>query len=200
MGTDYPPVGTKDFASYIAKIRQSKAEGVYLALPGQDATIYPQAGAPVRPQPRGEADHGDPGAGEHEGRGRRHGGGDRQLALSLHGRHAAEPRVRQALPRPARHVPRHVRRRDLRGPRVAGPGHHQGRHRRRREGHRRLGGLELRGPGGPVLHAQVRPPGRAARLRGGGGEGSEVSAPDPEDPGHLPRRQGDAEVPDGGVP
>ena len=40
VGTDYPPVGTKDFASYIAKIRQSKAEGVYLALPGQDATIY----------------------------------------------------------------------------------------------------------------------------------------------------------------
>src|SRR5262250_3349923 len=40
VGTDYPPVGTKDFASYIAKIRQSKADGVYLALPGQDATIY----------------------------------------------------------------------------------------------------------------------------------------------------------------
>ena len=40
VGTDYPPVGTKDFASYIAKIRQSRADGVYLALPGQDATIY----------------------------------------------------------------------------------------------------------------------------------------------------------------
>ena len=40
LGSDYPPVGTKDFASYIAKIRQSRAEGVYLALPGQDATIY----------------------------------------------------------------------------------------------------------------------------------------------------------------
>src|SRR3989441_10464085 len=40
VGSDFPPVGTKDFASYIAKIRQSKADGVYLALPGQDATIY----------------------------------------------------------------------------------------------------------------------------------------------------------------
>src|SRR2546430_3500811 len=40
VGTDYPPVGTNDFASYIAKVRQSKADGVYLALPGQDATIY----------------------------------------------------------------------------------------------------------------------------------------------------------------
>jgi len=40
VGTDYPPVGTKDFASYIAKIRQSKADGRLLALPGQDATIY----------------------------------------------------------------------------------------------------------------------------------------------------------------
>src|SRR5213083_1827895 len=40
VGTDYPPVGTKDFASYIGKIKQSRAEGVYLALPGQDATIY----------------------------------------------------------------------------------------------------------------------------------------------------------------
>src|SRR5260370_24275372 len=40
VGTDYPPVGTKGFASYIATIRQSRADGVYLALPGQDATIY----------------------------------------------------------------------------------------------------------------------------------------------------------------
>jgi len=40
VGTDFSPVGTKDFASYIAKIRQSKAEGVYLVLAGQDATIY----------------------------------------------------------------------------------------------------------------------------------------------------------------
>src|SRR5205807_8237585 len=40
VGKDYPPVGTKDFASYIAKIRQSRAEGCYLALPGQDATIF----------------------------------------------------------------------------------------------------------------------------------------------------------------
>jgi branched-chain amino acid transport system substrate-binding protein len=40
VGKDYPPVGTKDFASYIAKIRQSKAEGVYLVLVGQDATIF----------------------------------------------------------------------------------------------------------------------------------------------------------------
>jgi branched-chain amino acid transport system substrate-binding protein len=40
VGRDYPPVGTKDFASYIGKIRQSRAEGCYLALPGQDATIF----------------------------------------------------------------------------------------------------------------------------------------------------------------
>src|SRR2546428_3285973 len=40
VGTDFPPVGTKDFGSYIAKIRQSRPDGVYLALPGQDATIY----------------------------------------------------------------------------------------------------------------------------------------------------------------
>jgi branched-chain amino acid transport system substrate-binding protein len=40
VGTDHPPVGTKDFASYIGKIKQSRAEGCYLALPGQDATIF----------------------------------------------------------------------------------------------------------------------------------------------------------------
>jgi branched-chain amino acid transport system substrate-binding protein len=40
VGKEYPPVGTKDFASYIGKIKQSRAEGVYLALPGQDATIF----------------------------------------------------------------------------------------------------------------------------------------------------------------
>ncbi len=40
VGRDFPPVGTKDFASYIAKVRQSRAEGVYLVLVGQDATIF----------------------------------------------------------------------------------------------------------------------------------------------------------------
>ena len=40
VGKDYPPVGTKDFASYIAKVKQSQAQGCYLALPGQDATIF----------------------------------------------------------------------------------------------------------------------------------------------------------------
>ena len=40
VGREFPPVGTKDFASYIAKIRQSKAEGVYLVLVGQDASIF----------------------------------------------------------------------------------------------------------------------------------------------------------------
>src|SRR2546427_12651523 len=39
VGSDFPPVGTKDFASYIAKIRQPRADGVYLGLPAQDATI-----------------------------------------------------------------------------------------------------------------------------------------------------------------
>ena len=40
VGTDFPPVGTKDFASYIAKIKQAKAEGCFLVLVGQDASIF----------------------------------------------------------------------------------------------------------------------------------------------------------------
>src|SRR5947199_5123609 len=40
VATEFPPVGTKDFASYIAKTRQSPPDGVYLVLPGQDATIF----------------------------------------------------------------------------------------------------------------------------------------------------------------
>ncbi len=40
VGKDYPPVGTKDFASYISKIKSSGAEGVYIALPGQDSSIF----------------------------------------------------------------------------------------------------------------------------------------------------------------
>lgn len=40
VARDYPPVGTKDFASYIGKIKQSKADGVYIVLAGQDATIF----------------------------------------------------------------------------------------------------------------------------------------------------------------
>ena len=40
VGREFPPVGTKDFASYIGKLKQSNAEGVYLVLVGQDATIF----------------------------------------------------------------------------------------------------------------------------------------------------------------
>jgi branched-chain amino acid transport system substrate-binding protein len=40
VAREYPPVGTKDFASYIGKIKQSKADGVYIVLAGQDATIF----------------------------------------------------------------------------------------------------------------------------------------------------------------
>jgi branched-chain amino acid transport system substrate-binding protein len=40
VARDYPPVGTKDFAPYIAKVKQSGAEGCYLVLVGQDATIF----------------------------------------------------------------------------------------------------------------------------------------------------------------
>src|SRR5216110_3143704 len=40
VAKDHPPVGTKDFASYIGKIKQAKVDGVYLVLPGQDATIF----------------------------------------------------------------------------------------------------------------------------------------------------------------
>src|SRR5262249_42036435 len=40
VAKDFPPVGTKDFASYIAKVKQSGAQGCYLVLVGQDATIF----------------------------------------------------------------------------------------------------------------------------------------------------------------
>ena len=40
IGTDFPPVGTKDFASYIGKIKEAKPDGCYLVLVGQDATIF----------------------------------------------------------------------------------------------------------------------------------------------------------------
>ncbi len=40
VGTDFPPLGTKDFASYIAKVKQAKPDGCFLVLPGQDASIF----------------------------------------------------------------------------------------------------------------------------------------------------------------
>ena len=40
VGKDYPPVGTKDFAAYISKIRQARADACYIVMPGQDATIF----------------------------------------------------------------------------------------------------------------------------------------------------------------
>jgi branched-chain amino acid transport system substrate-binding protein len=39
-GTDFPPVGTKDFGSYIAKVKQAKPDGCFLVLVGQDSTIF----------------------------------------------------------------------------------------------------------------------------------------------------------------
>jgi branched-chain amino acid transport system substrate-binding protein len=39
-GKDYPPVGTKDFASYVSKIKQARPDACYIVMPGQDATIF----------------------------------------------------------------------------------------------------------------------------------------------------------------
>ena len=40
VGIDFPPVGTKDFGSYIAKVKQAKPDGCFLVLVGQDSTIF----------------------------------------------------------------------------------------------------------------------------------------------------------------
>ena len=40
VGKDFPPIGTKDFGSYIAKVKQSKAEACFTVLLGQDASIF----------------------------------------------------------------------------------------------------------------------------------------------------------------
>ncbi len=188
VGTDYPPVGTKDFASYIAKIRQSKADGVYLALPGQDATIYlkqaHQFGLNREVKPIMEI-------------------------LELENMKAVGDAMVGAIgssrypftvdtPRNKDFVKRFY---ELHG---VYPDMFDG---------ETYEGLEwlaqviqkagtddvekvidtwrtlLRGPRGAVLHAQVRSPGRPARLCGGGGEGSQVSAPHPQDPRDLPREK-----------
>jgi branched-chain amino acid transport system substrate-binding protein len=39
-GTAFPPVGTKDYASYIIKIKESGAQGCYFALTGGDVPIF----------------------------------------------------------------------------------------------------------------------------------------------------------------
>jgi branched-chain amino acid transport system substrate-binding protein len=40
LGAVYSPIGTKDFSSYITKIRQSGADGVYLVLSGDDYNAF----------------------------------------------------------------------------------------------------------------------------------------------------------------
>ncbi len=40
LGTDFAPLGTKDFASYIEKVKQARPEGCFVVIPGQDATIF----------------------------------------------------------------------------------------------------------------------------------------------------------------
>lgn len=39
VGTDFPPLNTKDFGTYIAKVRQARPDGCFIVVPGQDATI-----------------------------------------------------------------------------------------------------------------------------------------------------------------
>jgi branched-chain amino acid transport system substrate-binding protein len=40
VGTAFPPVGTKDYASYIIRIKESGAQGCYFALTGGDVPIF----------------------------------------------------------------------------------------------------------------------------------------------------------------
>ena len=200
VGKDFPPVGTKDFASYVAKVKQSGAQGCYLALPGAGRDDLLQAGVPVRLDARGEADHGDRRAREHEGGRRRDGRHHRRLALPVHGGHAENRDF----------VKRFHEMHGLYPDMFDGETY---------EGVEWLAQViqkagtaddvekvieawedsPVRGTRGAVLHAQVRSPGGAARIRRRGGQGPEVSAPHPEDPRDLPRGQGDPEVPHGGL-
>src|SRR3989338_3850038 len=47
FGPDFVPLGTKDFASYIAKVKQAKPDGCFIVVPGQDATILFKQAAQV---------------------------------------------------------------------------------------------------------------------------------------------------------
>lgn len=40
LGSDFVPLNTKDFASYITKIKQAKPDAYYVVVPGQDAIIF----------------------------------------------------------------------------------------------------------------------------------------------------------------
>jgi branched-chain amino acid transport system substrate-binding protein len=39
VGVDFVPLNTKDFGTYISKIRQAKPDGIFIVMPGQDSTI-----------------------------------------------------------------------------------------------------------------------------------------------------------------
>ncbi len=199
VAKDFPPVGTKDFASYIAKVKQSGAQGVYLVLVGQDATIFfkqaSQFGLTREVKPIMEILElenmkavGDAMAGA-IGSSRYPFTVDtpknRDFVKRFHEMHGIYPdmfdgETYEGLEWLAQVIGK------------AGQ-------RRRREGDRGLGGLVVRRARGSVPHAEVRSPGHAARLHGGGGEGSEIPAPHSEDPRDVPRGQGDPEVPDRGV-
>ena len=40
VGKVFAPTGTKDYSTYVTKIRQSGADGVYLVLPGDDNNAF----------------------------------------------------------------------------------------------------------------------------------------------------------------
>jgi len=45
VGKVFAPQGTKDYSTYITKIRQANAEGLYVAMSGDDATAFYQQSA-----------------------------------------------------------------------------------------------------------------------------------------------------------
>ena len=94
------PLGTKDFASYICKIKQAKADGAATSvLPGQDSSIFLRQAGQFGLNRETKLDHGDPGAREHEGGGRGAWRAPSAAPATLHGGHAEEQGVREALPR-----------------------------------------------------------------------------------------------------
>ena len=200
VGTAFAPLGTKDFASYIARIKQSGAQACFFAVPGQDGiTFFKQAHQfgltrDIKMivesfdlkyiEPIGDAIVGTVGATRYSftidtPR-------NRSFVAGFHGAYKAYPdypdaTAYQALDWLSQVIEKAGTADDIE--KIIATWED----------------FELRWLGRPVLHAQMRSSSRATRLHGRGGQGFQLSASDSQNPGDLFTRAGDPEVPDGGL-
>ena len=115
VGAVFSPIGTKDFSTYITKIRQSGADACFIVHAGRRQQRVPVAGARVPAAGQGAAADRDRRSDSIRAVGDAALGLVGSIALQLHHRQSGEQGIRRAVAEGIRHRARHVRRRAVAG-------------------------------------------------------------------------------------